>query len=283
MLIGHYQCIVHQEQYEKSFDNLIKGLEQAQMLGLEIVSFPESLLNGYYQSKDIALQHAWTIDGPEIQNVLERTKHFKPMYLVGVTERLGDDVYLTQLVVESGKMIGFYRKTFTATNYAAQGCEFPVFQKGGLTFGVLICADGGYIEPARILAIKGAQVIFAPHYNVLDVDSVIQHHHQVRNDHRARAVENGVYFIRGNNVLTEHTVDENGKAQVGYGESYVMNPLGDIVASAGLHEEALMVYNLDLDRQFRSQHRGRAVRSIASAKLLLNQLQETVEAFENDS
>ena len=43
--------------------------------------------------------------------------------------------------------------------------EFPVFTHNGLTFGVVICSDGGYIEPARLLAIKGAKVIFAPHFN----------------------------------------------------------------------------------------------------------------------
>ena len=36
-----------------------------------------------------------------------------------------------------------------------------------MKFGVIICADGGYIEPARILALKGARIIFAPHYNYI--------------------------------------------------------------------------------------------------------------------
>ena len=35
------------------------------------------------------------------------------------------------------------------------GRHFPVFERDGFMFGVVICADGGYVEPSRILALKG--------------------------------------------------------------------------------------------------------------------------------
>jgi len=107
----------------------------------------------------------------------------------------------------------------------------------------VICADGGYIEPARILALKGGQVIFAPHFNF--VNDPLEHYQTVRSDHTARAVENGVYFIRGNNCTRDRQMAGFADDGHGYGESYVINPNGQIVAGAGLYDEYLMLYNLD--------------------------------------
>lgn len=43
-------------------------------------------------------------------------------------------------------------------------------QVDGLTFGVVICNDSNYIEPARVMAAKGATVLFVPTNNVLPPD-----------------------------------------------------------------------------------------------------------------
>ena len=59
-----------------------------------------------------------------------------------------------------------------------------------MKFGVIICSDGGYIEPARILALKGRKIIFAPHFNYIGKEGLIGHFMHVRADHTARAVEN---------------------------------------------------------------------------------------------
>jgi hypothetical protein len=53
-----------------------------------------------------------------------------------------------------------------------QGREFPVFvretrQDGAVKFGVVIGADGGYVETSRILAVKGSRVVFALQYNYI--------------------------------------------------------------------------------------------------------------------
>lgn len=96
----------------------------------------------------------------------------------------------------------------------------------------------------------------------------------VRNDHIARAVENGVYFLRGNNVVPDRQLlgsDYNG---YGYGDSYLLNPNGEVVAAAGLYHEYLMIYNLDL----RKKHRSRlGQRSRKSATELLDILQQTLD------
>ncbi|MCK4628210.1 MAG: carbon-nitrogen hydrolase family protein, partial [Sedimentisphaerales bacterium] len=159
--------------------------------------------------------------------------------------------------------------------YFTLGREFPVFEKKGLKFGIIICADGGYIEPARILALKGARFIFAPHFN--DICDPIEHFQMVRNDHIARAVENSVYFLRGNNVIhkKDSVKNDKGLPQYGYGDSYVINPNGAIVAGAGIYNETLMIYNLDLNSRHRSWYKRS--RNFKSAKALLEILQETIK------
>ena len=87
-------------------------------------------------------------------------------------------------------MLGTYSKCSAYMQFYKQGREFPVFERGGVKFGVIICADGGYIEPARILALKGARVIFAPHFNYIGIEGLIEPLPARPRDHIARAVEN---------------------------------------------------------------------------------------------
>jgi predicted amidohydrolase len=214
---------------------------------LEICSFPESLLTGYFSEESRARENAFSMESPQIAMLLRETSEFATLFMVGFNELRGERLFNTVVVVEKGSVIGRYSKAFPIFDYFAAGREFPVFQRNGVSFGVVICADGGYIEPARILALKGARIVFAPHYNY--VSKPIAHYQKVRNDHRARAVENNIYFVRGNNVVEgrDKGIEREGD---GYGDSYVMNPQGEIVASAGLYAEILLTYNLDPEREY---------------------------------
>jgi len=118
---------------------------------------------------------------------------------------------------------------------------------GGVKFGVLICADGGYIEPARILALKGARVIFAPHFNAIPQRGLLGHFMKVRADHTARAVENCIHFVRGNNVILDPAKSGLSYSAVGYGDSYVIDPNGEILARTRRHVEDFLVADLDVN------------------------------------
>ncbi len=217
-------------------------------------------------------KHAFAIDSPQLQQLLQRTAQFDALFMVGFTEQREGKLYDTVAVIEKGKVLGHYNKAMPIFAYLTPGREFPVFEKKGLKFGIVICADGGYIEPARILALKGARVIFAPHYNF--VGDPVEHYQMVRHDHVARAIENGVYFLRGNNVVPDRTVEGLGNLGYGYGDSYLLDPHGEIVAGAGLAEEYLMIYNLDLEKKYRNQP---VLRSRTSATELLKILSDVLK------
>ena len=196
MRVGHFQCEVKTGRFADNLQTVLRGLERARQERLAIVSMPESLLTGYFSDADRARKHSLSADGPEIAQLLKETREYDTTFIVGFNERRGDQLYNSALVAHKGALLGVYSKAFPCYEYFEGGRDFPVFQHDDVTFGVVICADGGYIEPCRILALKGARIVFAPHYNYIGADGLIDHFQKVRSDHVARARENGIWFLR---------------------------------------------------------------------------------------
>ena len=65
MKIGHFQCECKAGNYDINFAKVIEGLERADSEGVKIVSFPESLLTGYFDDAERAHKFSMRIDGPE--------------------------------------------------------------------------------------------------------------------------------------------------------------------------------------------------------------------------
>ena len=272
MRVGCYQCEVVPNDFEANMATVLKGLRAAEENGLEIVALPESLLTGYFQEEARARQSAFSVESPQIEHLLKETRAFDSAFMVGFNESRGDDLFNTVAVIERGALLGVYSKAFPCFDYFTPGREFPVFERKGLKYGVIICADGEYIEPARILALKGARLIFAPHYNYIHPNWVVVHYQMVRQDHMARARENGVWFLRANTIGGDR--DEGlGFDGVGYGDSYLLDPFGQMAAHAGWHTEGLMYGEIHLDRRH-SPMPGHTSRQ--SAERLMGPLQDAL-------
>ncbi|MEO2002520.1 MAG: carbon-nitrogen hydrolase family protein [Candidatus Poribacteria bacterium] len=254
MKIGHYQCEIADGCIERNIDTTLAAIERAEAEGVSILSLPESGLTGYFSNEDDARKHSMELGDPRIDALLTATRDRAITFIVGINERRGTDLYNTAIVAQGGAILGTYSKAFPCYRYFTPGRDFPVFEKDGVTFGVVICADGGYVEPSRILAVRGARVIFAPHYNAIGLDGLLNHFTFVRSDHTARAVENGVWFLRGNNVRVGHA-DE----RIAYGDSYLVDPTGEIVGRSQRHAECLITAEIDV--QGHSYHRDRSVKS----------------------
>ncbi len=272
--VGHYQCECRIGDFEANLATVKKGLTQAIDAKLDIVSFPECFLTGYYKDGNDARKHCFSVDSPEMRRVLDLTANCDTTLIVGLNELRDDKLYNTAVVIERGRILGRYSKSLPYEGYFEPGREFTVFDKKGLKFGIVICSDGGYIEPTRILALKGANLIIAPHFNF--IENAVEHYAAVRNDHIARAVENGVYFLRANNIVTGKQLDGQEHDGYGYGDSYLLDPTGQIVAGAGLFREHLMVYQLDLDQKYYTQ---KFYRSSKSGLELMDQLHEALNVY----
>ena len=242
--IGHCQLECQAGDFEGNLGKVVAGLEWAAAERVQIVSFPECFLTGYQDRAEEARRHAFAVDSSQMREVLERTRRFDATFIVGFNETRGDDLYNTALVARGGRLLGTYSKCSAYQRFHKQGREFPVFERDGIPFGVIICSDGGYIEPARILALKGARVVFAPHYNCIQKEGLIRHFQKVRADHTARAVENDIWFVRGNNVAAGRDTSLSFDG-VAYGDSYIVDPHGEILVRSRRHQEDFLFADID--------------------------------------
>jgi predicted amidohydrolase len=262
MRIGHCQLESKTGDLEANLGKVVRGLERADRGRVEVVSFPECFLTGYPDREEVVRKSAFAVDSPQMMRLLDRTGRFEATYIVGFNELRGADLYNTAAVVHKGHVLGTYSKCSAYLKFHRQGREFPVFERGGVRFGVIICSDGGYIEPARILALKGARVVFAPHFNYIGAKGLIGHFMHVRADHVARAVENCVYFVRGNNVVLDKDPAITKYEGVGYGDSYIVNPAGEIIVRSRRHKEDFIFADVDPTWKDTSWSVGRSLYSL---------------------
>ena len=109
--------------------------------------------------------------------------------VVGFAERVDDRMYNSAITVSpTGVIVARYAKTHTAGDdepFNSKGTEFPVVETPLGRWGTLICMDRQLPETARILAVKGAQLILVPAWGMYgEINDVMM---------RTRAFENGVY------------------------------------------------------------------------------------------
>lgn len=237
-----------------------RGLAWADRERVAIVAFPECFLTGYPDTEQTARRDAFAADSPSMMRVLDLSSRFAATLIVGFNETRGADLYNTAAVIHQGHLLGVYSKCTAYQKFHRQGRTFPVFERDGVTFGVVICSDGGYIEPTRILAAKGAKIVFAPHFNYIGAKGLIDHFQKVRSDHIARAVENQIHFIRANNVVLGARDPAIERYEgVGYGDSYIVDTAGEMVIRSRRGVECELFADLDVAGEDRSWGVGRSL------------------------
>jgi predicted amidohydrolase len=277
MRIGHCQLDSKVGDFEANLAKFALGHERADRERVEVVSFPECFLSGYPDDEARARAGAFEVESPAMRRVIESTLHFDPTVIVGFNELRGRDLYNTAAVIHRGHLLGTYSKCSAYMPFHKQGREFPVFERGGVKFGIVICSDGGYIEPSRILAAKGAKIIFSPHYNAIGRESLLTHLQTTRADHVARAIENRVYFVRGNNVHGGGGDDPAmpNSQRVAYGESYIFDPIGEVVVhSRRFHEDFIFA---DVDPAMAEDRNWKIGRSLWSHREFGKMFDEAVK------
>lgn len=249
MRIAHCQFEPWCGEFDHNLQRFEEGLKRADSERADIVSFPECFLTGYPDNEEGARKGAFAADSEKMARVLDVTSRHEALAIVGFNELRGVELYNTAVMAHRGHLLGVYSKCAAYMKFHKQGRTFPVWEHKGVKFGVIICADGGYIEPARILALKGARIVFAPHFNSISAPGLLGHYMKVRADHTARAIENNIYFVRANNVVLDPKKSGLTRAEtVGYGDSYIMDPGGEIVARSRRHVEDFIMADVDVSK-----------------------------------
>jgi len=153
--------------------------------GAQLVVTPEGVLDGYVindvnsekdstRKKSLLRQFhdlAEPLQGPYIRQARRLADTLNIYLVMGFLEKAGPVLYNAALLLDpDGDIIGHYRKSHFAQGYRVNpdtyrpGDEFPVFSTPFGKVGILICYDRQLPEPARILALKGAQLLLVPSY-----------------------------------------------------------------------------------------------------------------------
>ncbi len=251
--VAAFQGPIKQCDPEASLEKTCEALEWAQQRDAHVLCMPETYLQGYFQDRDDAWANSIDLQSSEFADICSRVSSYNTTLLLGLNERRGEDLYNTVVVIERGELVGRYSKNFLVRDYFRQGLEFPVFERAGVRYGIIICKDSSFVESARILAMRGADVIFSPHFNRIVYDDVDRHTRKVRNMHVARAVENGVWMVRSN------IIDPGDGERIGVGDSFIMNDLGEVVSRAGILTETILFHAIETEGLGKRKRFGRHI------------------------
>ena len=160
-------------------------LKAAQKGDANVVVTPEGVLEGYVinevngvkseaDKKEIIqkfIELAEPIDGEYIQKACNLCDKLDIYLVFGFLEKRDSKLYNSVILIDTdGDIVGRYSKTHFAQGYEINpdeytaGNEYPVFDTPFGKVGMIICYDRQLPEPARIMALKGAQVLFVPAY-----------------------------------------------------------------------------------------------------------------------
>ncbi|MFC1613741.1 carbon-nitrogen hydrolase family protein [Gemmatimonadota bacterium] len=160
--------------------------EAALEAGADLVVTPEGVLEGYVinevnqerdpEKKALLIQLGEPLDGLYIEKACRLAKELDIFFVFGFLERSDSLLFNTAVLIDpEGEIIGKYSKTHFAQGYDVNpgfyraGEDYPVFRTPFGAVGILICYDRQNPEPARILAIKGAQLLLVPSYGSYDL------------------------------------------------------------------------------------------------------------------
>ena len=225
-------------------DNLARAvhdIKKAAQKGARIVCLPELFKTRYFpQSKNSEyFVFAEKIPGPATERFARLARLLHVVLIVPLFEKNGRGVYYNTAVVidADGAILGSYRKAhipydplFYEKYYFKPGNSgFPVFKTRFAPIGVLICYDQWFPEPARALALAGAEIIFYPTaigWKPEDRANVGRFHSAWETVQRGHAISNGVYVAAANRAGVE------GKLKF-WGGSFAAGPFGEVIARAG--------------------------------------------------
>ena len=241
-----------------------KMIEQAARKNADIVCFPELFLTPFFPNRLTHDFDQYFIALPDkgAAPIFQAAADHRVALLFPYGEKDGRHYYNSCLVIDkNGKQLGVYRKThipaILPSNlpggtgsyekfYFSPGSDFPVFTLCGTKIGIQICYDRKYPEGSRLLALKGAEIIFMP------ICAATYGETKLRGNTwelplQARAYENGVYVVAVNRAG-----DENGRKHIG--KSMIVDPVGaDVIALASSDGPDLLVATVDLDNVAKAQ------------------------------
>ncbi|MEO0414305.1 MAG: carbon-nitrogen hydrolase [Verrucomicrobiota bacterium] len=241
---------------------LISDINAAIDKGAQVICLQELAFTSYFcQTEDeTAFADAVPVNGAWKDPYAQIAKDRAVVLVLPFFEKRAPGVFHNSaLIIDAdGSTLGVYRKMhipddpgFYEKYYFAPGEEFKTWETRYGKIGVCICWDQWFPEAARLTALSGAQVIFYPTaigwipedrgtevaQTQLDAWQTMQ---------RSHAIANGCYVAAANRIGQETAVDGSGEILF-WGNSFIADPGGKIIAQAGADQPEILVAELDLE------------------------------------
>ena len=151
--------------YQENTDVILQKMKEAAGNAADLLLLPEVYLTGY--ELPISNEEALSDDNPYLKQLCDTAKELQLGVVVTAftkgVERPQNSAYV---IGKNGKLLMKYSKVHTC-DFADEAClesgsAFRVCDFDGLKIGIMICYDREYPESARILMLKGAEVILVP-------------------------------------------------------------------------------------------------------------------------
>ncbi len=237
-----------------------RQIQTAARRGAAVVCLPELFRSRYFcQSEDhdnFAL--AESIPGPTTATLGALARRLGLTIVASVFERRAPGLYHNTAVVlgDDGAIVGTYRKMHIPDDplyyekfYFTPGdLGFRAWPAAGTCIGTLVCWDQWYPEAARLTALQGAEIIFYPTaigwHPAEKAQYGADQHTAWETVQRAHAIANGVFVAVPNRVGHERPV--GGPGIEFWGQSFVVDPSGRVLARASADREEVLVVACDL-------------------------------------
>ena len=150
-------------EYESNIKTIIKNMAEAKQNGSDILLLPECFITGY----DLTIDNDSAITEEALTPLCEKAGELSiGLVATALTKGKNNPQNSVFLIGKDGKILMKYAKVHTC-DFADEkvlepGAEFKVCDFDGVKIGVMICYDREYPESARVLMLKGAEIILVP-------------------------------------------------------------------------------------------------------------------------
>ena len=239
-------------------DNLrrtIAFVRDAAKRGAQIVCLQELFLTPYFcKREDTALfDLAEPVPGDTTKIFSDLARELGVVVITSLFEKRAPGLYHNTAAIldADGAFLGKYRKMhipedpgFNEKFYFTPGdLGYRLWKTKFANIGVLICWDQWYPEAARLTAMQGAEILFYPTaigwLKSEKAELGKAQHCAWETVQRGHAVANGCYVAAVNRVGIEEESEF-------WGQSFVANPYGEIVAKGSVTDEEVMIVPCDL-------------------------------------
>ena len=239
---------------ETAFNHHEILIREAAAGGAQVIATQELFLTPYFctiqdtQKFDLADR----LPGPVTDRLGKLAKELGIVLISSLFEHRGPGLYHNTAAIHDadGTLLGLYRKAhipqdpgFEEKFYFTPGDSgWPVWDTAFGKIGVLICWDQWYPEAARLMALGGAELLIYPTaigWLAEEKEQLGQAQHCAwESVQRGHAVANGCYLAAVNRAGTHDGTEF-------WGQSFVANPYGELVAKASVANEEIIYHDVD--------------------------------------